>query len=78
MEILKFVLQYVKQRMEQEWAAYSFDYPIVKERSSCSKVFCKKGVLRIPLMVASERVNANEAAPQCSVAVGKENISGEA
>ena len=29
-------------------------------------------------MTVSERVNADEAAPQCSVAVGKENISGEA
>ena len=33
---------------------------------------------RIPLVAASERVNADEAAPMCSVAVGKENISGEA
>ena len=33
---------------------------------------------RIPLMAASEEVNADETAPLCSVAVGKENISGEA
>ena len=32
---------------------------------------------RIPLVAASERVNADEAAPMYSVAVGKENISGE-
>ena len=32
---------------------------------------------RIPLLAACERVNADEAAPMCSVAVGKENISGE-
>ena len=61
-------------------------------------MFCKKGVLRnfekflrtsfqrIPLVAASERVNADEAAATspplspalCSVAVGKEDISGEA
>ena len=29
-------------------------------------------------MAVSERVNADEAAPLCSVAAGKENISGEA
>ena len=33
---------------------------------------------RIPLVAASERVNAEEAAQLCSVAVGKENICGEA
>ena len=33
---------------------------------------------RIPLVAASERENADEAAPLYSVAVGKENISGEA
>ena len=31
----------------------------------------------MPLVVASERVNAGEAAPLRSIAVGKENISGE-
>ena len=49
---------------------------LIKERSYCSEVFCKKGVLRnfckifkniffqrIPLVAASERVNADEAAP---------------
>ena len=30
------------------------------------------------LAAASERVNAEEAAHLCSVAVGKENVSGEA
>ena len=53
-------------------------------------MFCKNGVLRnfanifnnnffqrIPLVAASKRVNADEAAPRCSGAVGKENISGE-
>ena len=48
---------------------------LIKERSSCSKVFCKKVVLRnfakflrtpffqgMPLAAASERVNADEAA----------------
>ena len=41
---------------------------LIKERSSCSEVFCKKGVLRnfakylrTPLVAASERVNADEA-----------------
>ena len=41
---------------------------LIKERSSCSEVFCKKGVLRnfakylrTPLVTASERVNADEA-----------------
>ena len=29
-------------------------------------------------MAASERVNADEAVPLCSVVVGKKNISGEA
>ena len=29
-------------------------------------------------MTASEKLNPDEAAPLCSVAVGKENISGEA
>ena len=33
---------------------------------------------RIPLVAASERVNADETDAMCSVAVGKENISGEA
>ena len=33
---------------------------------------------RIPLVAASEKVNADEAAPLCSAAVIKENISGEA
>ena len=33
---------------------------------------------RIPLVAASERVNVDEAAPLCSVAVGKESISGKA
>ena len=64
---------------------------LIKERSSCSEVFYEKVVLRnfarflrtaffkeLPLVAASERVNADEAAPVCSVAVGKENISGEA
>ena len=58
------------------------------DRSSCSEVFCKKGVLRnfakflrthflrIPFVAASERVNADEAAVFCSC--WKENISGEA
>ena len=54
-------------------------------------MFCKTGVFRnfaknfkntffqrIPLVATSERVNANKAAPLCSVAGGKENISGEA
>ena len=49
-------------------------------------MFCKKGVLRsfakflrIPFfLAASERVNADEAVPLCSVAFGKENISSEA
>ena len=53
-------------------------------------MFCKKGVLRnfakllrttffqrIPPVTASERVNAHEAGPLCSVTAGKENISGE-
>ena len=31
----------------------------------------------IPLVAASERVNANEADPLFSAAVGKENISGD-
>ena len=60
----------------------------MKERSSCSEVFCGKSVLRnfakflrtlffqiIPLVVASERVNADETAPLCSVAVGKETLA---
>ena len=58
---------------------------LMKERSSYSEVFCKKGVLRnftnvlrTPLVAAFERVNADEAAPLCSVAAGKKNISGEA
>ena len=38
---------------------------LIKERSNCSEVLRKKGVLRM-------------AASLCSVAVGKENISGEA
>ena len=59
---------------------------LTKERSSCSEVFCEKGVLRnfknpffqrIPLVASSERVNADETASVCSVAVAKENISGE-
>ena len=42
-------------------------------------MFCSKGVFqRIPLVAASERVNAGEAAPLLSVAAGKEDISGEA
>ena len=42
-------------------------------------MFCNKGVFqRIPLLAASERVNAGEAAPLLSVGVGKEDISGEA
>ena len=28
-QLLTFVLRYVQQRMEQEWAAYSFNYPLV-------------------------------------------------
>ena len=28
-EILKFVLRYIYQRMEQEWEVYGFDYPLV-------------------------------------------------
>ena len=40
---------------------------LIKERSSCSEVLCKKGVntffQRIPLVAASERVNADKAAP---------------
>ena len=48
----------------------------------CSVNFCKifKNTFfqRIPLVAASERVTADEAAPLCSVAVKKENISGEA
>ena len=41
---------------------------LIKERSSCSEVFCKKGFLRnfakylrTPLVTASERINADEA-----------------
>ena len=54
-------------------------------------MFCKKDLLRnfakflrtpsfkeYLMMAASERVNADEAAPLCSVAVGKQNIGGEA
>ena len=48
----------------------------------CSWKFCKifKNTLfqGIPLVAASERVNADEIAHLCSVAVGKENSSGEA
>ena len=63
---------------------------LIKERSSCLEVSCKKGVLRnfakflntffqrVSLVATSERVNGDEAPPLCSVAVGKENISGEA
>ena len=52
---------------------------LIKERSSCPGMFCSKGVFqRIPLVAASERVNAGEAAPLLSVAAGKEDISGEA
>ena len=29
LQLLKFVLWYIYQRMEQEWAAYSFNYPLV-------------------------------------------------
>ena len=64
---------------------------LIKERSSCLEVFCKKVVLRnfckifkntffqrIPLVAASESVNAYEAAFLCHVAVEMENISCEA
>ena len=64
---------------------------LIKERSSCLEVCSVKKVFfeiwkifkntffqRIPLVAASKRVNAEEAAPLCSVAVGMENISGEA
>ena len=64
---------------------------LIKERSSCSEMFCKKVVLRsfykifkntffqrIPQVAAFERVNADEAAFLRSVAVGTENISCEA
>ena len=57
----------------------------MKERTSCSEVFCKKDVLRnfakflkdtffqiIPLVAASERVSPDKASLQCSVAVEKE------
>ena len=42
------------------------------------KIFKNTFFQRIPLVAASKRVNAEEAAPLCSVAVGMENISGEA
>ena len=29
LQLLKFVLRYVQQRIEQEWAAYSFKYRLV-------------------------------------------------
>ena len=32
MQLLKFVFQYVWQRVGQEWAAYSFDYPLVLKK----------------------------------------------
>ena len=64
---------------------------IIKERCSCSKVFCKEGVLgnfakllRTPFFkeylwwLLLKKVNADEATLQCSVAVGEENVSGEA
>ena len=37
---------------------------LIKEKSSCSEVFCKKGVLSkfCKMVAASERVNADEAA----------------
>ena len=42
------------------------------------KIFNNTFFQRIPLKAASERVKADEAASLCSVAVKKENISGEA
>ena len=42
------------------------------------KIFKKTFFQRTPLVAASEKVNADEAAPLCSVAVGKENINDEA
>ena len=52
---------------------------LIKERSSCFEMFCKNTFFqRIPLVATSESVNADQTAPMCSVAVGKENISGEA
>ena len=41
---------------------------LLEERSSRSK---------IPLVAASERVNVDEAAPLCSITIGKGNVSGE-
>ena len=42
------------------------------------KTFKNAFFQRIPQVAASERLNADEAAPLCSVAVGKENIRGKA
>ena len=77
--------------INQSFADLLINYlDLIKERSSCSEVFFKKGVLRsfakflrtlffqrIPLVAASERLNADEAAPCVSVDVGKENICGK-
>ena len=32
LQLLKFVLRYIQQRMKREWAAYSFNYPLVSKR----------------------------------------------
>ena len=59
--------------INQPFADLLINYPnLIKERSSCLEMFCKTGVLRnfakilrtrIPLVAASERVNADEAPP---------------
>ena len=77
--------------INQSFADLLINYQnLIKERTSCSDVFCKKGVLinfgkllKTPffekyVVAASQRVNADEAGPLCSEAVRKENISGEA
>ena len=54
--------------INQSFADLFINYPnSLKERSSCSEVFCKKDALSFfinfqkqPLVVASERVNADE------------------
>ena len=38
LQLLKFVLWYIYQRMEQEWAAYSFNYPLVLLHIVCKIV----------------------------------------
>ena len=55
-QVLKFVLWYDEKKMEQEWAAYSFNYPLVID-NNCKLMKCNVTLVKVDEMYNHVRTN---------------------